>query len=530
VFDAHPFTVACYEPWNRLKGAELSPELTPQDLVARFDLDATPEANIFVVKETSVEFKAMQWLTKFLEHNAPSHRVQIVWSLRNYRHNYLSFVEGAREWWGHTDMETGADGYSQWVWRARQDTATLLSLYQKYPGAIYAYESLVEDAPATLPRLMEAIDLQFYDQQVDYLQHYSAKQVRGDVSMSKNPRPISNESMEKRELEWAKHQLELAGSDGDALREQLDHFWQLVRERVVFAGQLPPELIPDRLKGLILRPSHEYREVFSSREEWEEFHRENSALTDHDIIKRFAASIRRTGFRYLDTVVPASEVEVVDGDYRDSFVHEGLASHGRAVLLEFFPDFRGKKIGPKKVRIYTPNARSGIARLLAEYFPQLQSSEFLRYQERRNEFTDFEHDGLAALTYEDACFDYAVVDDLFQYVPNLDAVLGEFHRVLAPGGVLFSTFPFAISSEDHLINARLNADGSIKYLVEQEQQRNGVDAQQPVVFQVPGWSILKQCRDLGFSRADFVLVSSPRRGILASETSGVLVLRAEKSA
>jgi SAM-dependent methyltransferase len=221
---------------------------------------------------------------------------------------------------------------------------------------------------------------------------------------------------------------------------------------------------------------------------------------------------------------------VVDGDYRDSFVHEGLASHSRAVLLEFFPDFRGKKIGPKKVRIYTPNARSGLARLLAEYFPQLQSSEFLRYQEPQNGFTDVEQDDLAALTYEDACFDYAVVDDLFQYVPNLDAVLGEFHRVLAPGGVLFSTFPFAISSEDHLINARLNADGSIKYLVEQEQQRNGVDAQQPVVFQVPGWSILKQCRDLGFSRADFVLVSSPRRGILASETSGVLVLRAEKSA
>jgi SAM-dependent methyltransferase len=270
--------------------------------------------------------------------------------------------------------------------------------------------------------------------------------------------------------------------------------------------------------------------MFSSREEWVEFHRENSALSDHDIIKRFAASIRRTGFRYLDKVVEASKVELVDGDYRDSFVYEGLASHSRAVLLEFFPDFRGKKIGPKKVRIYTPNARSGLASLLAEYFPKLQSSGYLRYQEQRNGFTDAEHQDLAELTYEDACFDYAVVDDLFQYLPNLDAVLGEFHRVLAPGGVLFATFPFAVNSEDHLVNATLNADGSISYPLEQEHQRDRIDEQQPVVFQVPGWSILTQCRDLGFGRADFVLLSSPRRGVLASDTSGVFVLRAEKPA
>lgn len=78
VFDAHPFTVACYEPWNRVSGAQLSPEQTPEDLIARFNLNAVPDANIFVVKETTVDFNSIQWLTKFLQHNAKTHRVQIV--------------------------------------------------------------------------------------------------------------------------------------------------------------------------------------------------------------------------------------------------------------------------------------------------------------------------------------------------------------------------------------------------------------------------------------------------------------------
>lgn len=529
VFDAHPYSVACYEPWNRVKGADLNPEQTPSDLVSRFDLNAAPEADIFVVKETSVDFKSIQWLTKFLQHNAKSHRVQIVWSLRNYRHNYLSFVEGAREWWGHTDMETGAEGYTQWVERARHGTASLLSLYQKYPGAIYAYESLADDAAATLPRLMKALDLEFYPQQLDYLKHYAPSQVRGDVSMSKNPRPISNESMKKREVEWAKHQQELAGSDGDALRQQLDQFWQSVRENVVITGQIPAASIPDRLKSLVLRPGHEYRELFPSKEAWEEFLAANSALTDGGIIDKFAASILRTGFKYLDKSVKASEIELVEGDYRNSYLHKGLASRGRAVVVELFREFMARKIGPKKVRIFTPNAGSALASLLAKYFPKLQSIDYFKEAKPLKRGTTIEHQDLAALTYADASFDYAIVDDIFQYVPNLETVLGEFHRVLAPGGVLFSTFPFAVDSEEHVIKATLNSDGGISSLVPQQEQPDCNDKRRAVVFKVPGWKILKDCRSQGFARADLVLLSSPARGVLASDISGVIILRAEKS-
>tara|TARA_B110000503_G_C7160496_1_gene419439 strand:- start:1192 stop:1686 length:495 start_codon:yes stop_codon:yes gene_type:complete len=96
---------------------------------------------------------------------------------------------------------------------------------------------------------------------------------------------------------------------------------------------------PDRLRSLVLRPGHEYRETFSNKEEWDDFHRANSAVTDPGIIDKFAASISRTGIKFLDKTVKAAELELVDGDNRNSFVHDGLASRNRALAVELLRAF-----------------------------------------------------------------------------------------------------------------------------------------------------------------------------------------------
>jgi SAM-dependent methyltransferase len=238
----------------------------------------------------------------------------------------------------------------------------------------------------------------------------------------------------------------------------------------------------------------------------------------------------RTGLKFLDKTVKATELEQVAGDYRNSFVHEGLASRNRAMVVELLRAFMGKKIGPKKIRMYAPGARSGLTRLLAKHFPKLQTSGYLRCQQQGKESATPDQQDLAALTYKDASFDYVIMDDVFQNVPNLDKVLSEVHRVLAPSGVLFATFPFAIDSEEHLIQATRNIDGSIDYPVSQGNQQDPTDEQRAVVFQIPGWNILKDCRNTGFIRAEFVFLCSPTRGMLASDVSGVIILTAQKSA
>jgi SAM-dependent methyltransferase len=524
IFDAHPRSVVCYEPWNRESGAGMTPEQTPQDLVARFKLKVAPGADIFVLKETTVDFKGIQWLTRFLSHNAKTHRVQIVWSLRAYRHTYLSFVEGARKWWGHKDMTPETEGYNLWVERGRRATRTLLGSYQKFPGAIYAYEALTAEPTTTLPCLMEALGLEFSDQQLDYLKHFSLKQVRGDVSMSENPRPISSDSVTKREAEWSKHEQELSEASGDILRKKLDLFWLQVYQQKVISGAISAELIPAELDPKTpSRPGHEYREKFSSRAEWQEFVCCNPAIQEERLIDTHAAAIVRNGFKFRGEAIHPSKLDRVSGNYRESFTYKGLNSRKRAILIELFGDLRPRALSKSDARIFTPEAQGGFTTFLTEEFLKFQGSGYAPDLLQPHKLEPNKHQNLAELGYPDATFDYALVNDMFEHEENIDATLGEIHRVLAPGGVLLSTFQFAGGSDEHLVQTPAKADNGTGGLGERDEKDSPV-------FQVLGWNILKECHSLGFASADMIFLVSPTRGILASGISGVMLLKAVKPA
>ncbi len=382
------------------------PDQTPQDLIDKFSLEVAPEASIFVIKETTVDFKGIKWLTRFLRHNAGTHRVQVVWTLRAYRHTYLSFVQGAREWWGYKDMEPGVEGYNRWVERGRRATGLLLDLYQEFPGALYSYEALTEKPAVTLPRLMSSLDLEFSDQQLEYSRHFIPEQVRGDISMSRNPRPISSDSVTKREAEWALHQQELAGASGDTLRRDLDQFWLQVKEQHVISGTVPETMIPDAVKmNASIRPGHEYREAFSCRDDWQDFVRGNRAVLDERRIDVCAAAIARKGIKFRGQTIKPSQLDKASGNYRESFVYQGVNSRKRALLVEMFRDMRSRKLNAKDTRVYAPEALGGFAAFLAAEFPLFQGSEYLPDPEQQRKLAPVEHQDLAALTYPDAAFD-----------------------------------------------------------------------------------------------------------------------------
>lgn len=90
-----------------------------------------------------------------------------------------------------------------------------------------------------------------------------------------------------------------------------------------------------------------------------------------------------------------------------------------------------------------------------------------------------------------------------------------------------STFPFTYG-ETGLVRARLK-DGAIEHLAEPEYHGNPADPENgSLVFEVPGWDILKKSRAAGFSRAEMVYLSSFERGIAALDASGIMVLRCYK--
>ncbi|MBK6508278.1 MAG: methyltransferase domain-containing protein [Haliea sp.] len=190
----------------------------------------------------------------------------------------------------------------------------------------------------------------------------------------------------------------------------------------------------------------------------------------------------------------------------------------------------GKKNWPEKDPHLRTRSAQWSCQVLRKTFPKVANLWAFKQRSQRKESAAREYQDLEALTYKDASFDYIIMDDILQNMPNLDKVLREVHRTLAPSGVLFATFPFAIDSEEHRIKATRNVDGSINYLMSQEERQDRTDGQPAVVFQIPGWNILRECNDIGFIRAEFVFLCSPTRGMLASHISGVMILKAEKSA
>ena len=214
-------------------------------------------------------------------------------------------------------------------------------------------------------------------------------------------------------------------------------------------------------------------------------------------------------------------------NYRESFLHAGLNSRKRAVLAELHRQLRIRQMNEQAARVYAPEAFGGFADYLSATFPLFRGSEYIPDADQQQKLAPIEHQDLAELGYVDRSFDYVLVNDIFEHVPRLQPVLSEISRVLAPQGVLLATFPFAIKSEEHVVKALLLDDGSIDYLAEPEYHEDPVDEQGVLVFQLPGWNILRECEVLGFAQASMVFLSSPARGILDGNISGIMVLKAQ---
>ena len=68
---------------------------------------------------------------------------------------------------------------------------------------------------------------------------------------------------------------------------------------------------------------------------------------------------------------------------------------------------------------------------------------------------------LTRLTYPDKAFDLILTSETLEHVPDLNAALGEIHRVLAVGGRHVFTVPVLPGTKQTYPRATVQADGSI---------------------------------------------------------------------
>jgi len=176
-------------------------------------------------------------------------------------------------------------------------------------------------------------------------------------------------------------------------------------------------------------------------------------------------------------------------------------------------------------RIYAAEALSPWALALRGRYPRFIGSEYLPGAEGKTLFP-IQHQDLQGLDYPTGAFDIALTREVLEHVPDISAALRELARILRPGGVMLSTFPFLWGSEKGVLRARLH-DGEVEHLVEAPEYH--ADPHRPdgaLLFYSPGWDILEIARANGFSAAKLLFYSSTVGGIVNPHLAGIWIMLA----
>ena len=229
---------------------------------------------------------------------------------------------------------------------------------------------------------------------------------------------------------------------------------------------------------------------------------------------------------------PSDDIEITPTNLHETISAGELNARKRALLVVLEAVLtRQNKRGDAQLRILSADGISRIARILRGEYAYFLGAEYLPTEDARKAYFPVPHMDLQDIAYPDKSFDVFVSADVFEHVPNLDKALHEVYRILKPGGLLVSSFPFGPKRRDTLVKARLTASGEIEHVMEPEYHGNPVDPDGgSLVFSLPGWDILEQLREIGFVRARFDMVASARFGVLSDPTLGPLVLVAMKPA
>jgi len=238
------------------------------------------------------------------------------------------------------------------------------------------------------------------------------------------------------------------------------------------------------------------------------------AIVDHAVAHGVTSS-------FLGRLRP-EEVRVADTNYRESLLAAGLNPRQRAVLemVAGEPWFSH----PISARIYAAEALTPFALAMRGRFPRFIGSEYASDLAARKDLYPIEFQDLSSLTLPSEVFCCVITNDCLEHVPDINVCLKEMARVLKPGGVMLSTFPFSFRYES-IVKAKL-VNGAVEYLAEPEYHGNPAEPEKgSLVFEIPGWEILERARAAGFSRSEMVFLSSVAKGITGADIAGEFVLR-----
>ena len=213
--------------------------------------------------------------------------------------------------------------------------------------------------------------------------------------------------------------------------------------------------------------------------------------------------------------LPPEAVRISGSNYRESIEANQLISRHRAILLAIETLLSdGKNLSDLK--IFLGEDKTSFANHLLRLAPNCTTGDF------SSNTTDSTHssanrENICKLSHKDTSYDLVVYNDLIGLAHCIEDSLSEARRVLKPGGSFLATFPFAYGQEQAIIKSIPLAHTS----GDQAMTTTG-----GLRYQIPGWNIIKQSRDAGFSKIKILYIASWKHGVLGADLPGIFLLKA----
>src|SRR5262249_25076708 len=150
------------------------------------------------------------------------------------------------------------------------------------------------------------------------------------------------------------------------------------------------------------------------------------------------------------------------------------------------------------IRIFGAEAVTAWALQMRGRFHRFIGSEYARTDDERKWLFPIVPEDLAKLSYPSGSFDVAATQEVLEQVADLPGALRELSRILRPGGVLLSTFPFLWELRKTQVRATTGGDGTLSYQLEKVFRENPMSGEGSLVFRTPAWDILDLAKACGF--------------------------------